>query len=390
MTFKAHLEAVPGHGLEERVSILPPRPLTSGGESICSQILAHVVDTAPRKLVRKPAIPNLRSCFSKSNPLNMSDFRSRVSHNKGTSRGQDLPLTRQIISGKYRRDVSTQNHIPEMAVEPPETRQLLAPFSSSFIQPTPQRNTLPLASHPHPLRSHPPWPGHVRTRTARPRRRARLFNQAEKEALQKLLPAIEEEPEETETQGDDGEKADKIQRVASASCIDIVPSVVISDHDPVLAGLPGSDSPARLQNRRSDDQNQLYRDEERGVTYSQLIEENLQLSSKLRDIISERVIATEQLRRLRHGYEIANETVNTLWEFIQAGLPSSEGDWTAEDMRGFIRDFSAQESLSHRLCSGAHGQAIARSGQVLSLTGPRCHLGHRRLSSGVNANSPEG
>lgn len=89
-----------------------------------------------------------------------------------------------------------------------------------------------------------PWPGHLRTRTSRPRRRARLFVQAEKEALQLLLPTIEEGPK-----GNEDQKTDEIHGLASASSINAVPSIFISDQEPILTDLPGLEVfPISIQN----------------------------------------------------------------------------------------------------------------------------------------------
>lgn len=202
MSFKAHLEAMQGHDLGQQASALSPRPLVGGGKIVRPRVLAHVyhiVDTNPRELVRKAAISNLRSCFSNPTALDRGKFAVECRMMRGHRAG--ISTSRSVQMGAYELTAVskgvrsyTSTHNLEEAAEPVKTRQLLAPVNSSFMQPTPQSITLPRASHPQPLRCHSPWPGHLKTRTSLPRRRARLFNQVEKKALQKLLPAIVEEP----------------------------------------------------------------------------------------------------------------------------------------------------------------------------------------------------
>lgn len=244
MSFKTYLETVSGHGLGEPTSALSHRPPVGNGKNILPQIFAHVyhiVENDQRKLSRKHAISDFRTCVANSDCWRMEGLHAAViTSSSPQTNVYDLPVVSPGVSSY------THNHVYELATQPLETRKPPTPVNTNFSRRRSQRDSMSPASHPHPLRSHSPWPGHLRTRTSRPRRRARLFLQAEKEALQKLFPAIEEGPE-----GDEDQKADEIHGLASASSISLVPSIVISDYDPVLAGLPGSGIfPVDLQNWR--------------------------------------------------------------------------------------------------------------------------------------------
>ncbi|ROW09559.1 hypothetical protein VMCG_02305 [Cytospora schulzeri] len=223
MPFKIRLEALSDHGLDGLISARPPRLLAGGGISSLPKVFAHVyniADTKQRKISRKPAILDLRSCMANHEFWGMQGQRTAV------------------ITSYF-----PQINVPQLRA-PLEIRKPAALVNTDFSRPRSQRDNRRPASHPHPLRSHCPWPGHSRTRTTRPRRRAHLFSQAEKEALQKLLPTIEEEAE-----GDEDKGSDDIHGLASASGPDLVPSIVISNYDSILGsdGLGNPNGPTKME-----------------------------------------------------------------------------------------------------------------------------------------------
>lgn len=372
----------PGKGPEDLTPTLLLRLPAGGKKNIVPQLSApghHQAGPTSQKLGRSTGISELRCLNSQSTAPDTDAFMTERWSKQGkhtpvnTSRAPkahdyETPAVRPCVKS------FAHHRARQIHTEAPATNKHLAPVDTSCAVSRSPRNHLSPASHPHPLRSQDPWPGHLETCTARPRRRGRLFSQAEKDELNKrLFPAAKEVDE-----GEDKDQtADEAHVLASARNIISESSIVVCEHDAILAV---------LHDWRSQYQRQYHRNKELEEVNRSFLEENHRLSSRVQEIISELAVAKEQLECLRRDYEVASETLNALWAVVRPGLPRSERVSTAADIRGFIRDLSTHNKVDMSLAvkpSVAHGEYVTRPGQTPSL--PGCHLDHRRLSADIDA-----
>lgn len=220
-------------------------------ESTCSRprVFAHVyqkVEPIPHKLRRQPAISDLRSGFFYHLSPDMDAFvfegwKVEGQHTPDNTFPSPRMHIHELSAVSPGVELHTDHHAYELTAEPLETSKPLISVNANFSQLKPRRVNLPREHHP-------------RTHTSRPRRQARLFNQAGKDLLRRVLPTVEEEPNE-----DKDLQADEIHGLASASSIFPVPSIVVSDHDTVLVGRLDSNISVGLRDGRYKYQNQLHR-----------------------------------------------------------------------------------------------------------------------------------
>lgn len=221
----------------EDLTPISPRPRAEDGKSSLPKVFAHVyhkLSSIPRRVLRRrPAISDLRSLFF--NPLEKEAV--EVSNSKKAGRQHAAVKVSHSLEPEIEESPAVgtgtspypRRHVYTTTPGTLERRTALVPPIPNTRRPGSQRAMIVPASHPHPLRSHDPWPAHPRSRTSRPRRRGQVFSQAERNRMRKLLPAIEEGLDE----------ADEVRGLAIANNIGSVPSIVVCDYDSVIAGFPG-------------------------------------------------------------------------------------------------------------------------------------------------------
>lgn len=316
MPFKDHLQQNTGIAVGSRNSMAVKRSAVSMRSYNTSLpiVLArvyHLLSPLSPKLKRKRAVSNLRSSMAQhhARPKSIS-APAAVSDAQGPSPGQVLTTSANIGS----------------------------------------RGPFPTGT-PDPLRCQPPFPARKPGKSRSQKRRGTVFTREEKALLEKAMPAITEEADDSH-----GRKANGVYELEAPSQVSICSGTIFeleatsrdslselssesvyeleatTSRDSLSEISLSSDSIYELEGTTIQDNSSevslpsvVVSDYEPILASNhQLREENQQMSAFLQEIVTKEIIINEQLTRVRSECKAAEAALNLLWEVVRKDFNGSE------------------------------------------------------------------
>lgn len=328
MPFKDHLQQHTGSAVGNPDSTVAKRSAVSMRSYNTSLpiVLArvyHLLSPLSPKLKRKRAISNLRSCIAqhRARPKSISATEA-VSDAQGPSPGQVLTIPANVGSR--------------------------GPFPTGV---------------PDPLRCQPPFPARKPRKSRSQKRRGAVFTREEKALLEKAMPAITEEADDSHGRKANGiyeleapsqvslcsgpiyeleaTSRDSLSEVSSGSVFELDAT---TSRDSLSDISLSSDSVYELEATTSQDNSSevslpsvVVSDYEPILTSNrQLREENQQMSAFLQEIVTKDIIINEQLTRIRSECKAAEAALNLLWEVVRKDFNGSERVTTPAQIVQFL------------------------------------------------------
>lgn len=294
MPFKDHLQQHTGIAVKNMDSTVVKRSAVSMRSYNTSLpiVLArvyHLLSPLSPKLKRKRAVSSLRSCIAqrRARPKSIS-APVAVSDAQGPSPGQ----------------VSTT----------PANIGSRGPFPTGI---------------PDPLRCQPPVLARKPRKSKSQKRRGAVFTREEKALLEKAMPAITEEADDSH-----GRNANGIYELEAPSQVSLCSGTIYELDGTTLYSLSELDSGSvyELEATTSQDNSSevslpsvVVSDYEPILTSNrQLREENQQMSAFLQEIVTKEIIINEQLTRVKSECKAAEAALNLLWEVVRKDFSGSE------------------------------------------------------------------
>lgn len=284
----------------------------------------HLLSPLSPKLKRKRAILNLRSCIAQhcARPKSISAPVAAVSDAQGPSPGQVLTVPANVGS----------------------------------------RGPFPTGT-PDPLRCQPPFPARKPRKSRSQKRRGAVFTREEKALLEKAMPAITEEADDSHGRKANGiyeleapsqvslcsgqiyeleaTSQDSLSEVSSGSVFELDAT---TSRDSLSEVSLSSDSVYELEATTSQDNSSevslpsvVVSDYEPILTSNrQLREENQQMSAFLQEIVTKDIIINEKLTRVTSECKAAEAALNLLWKVVRKDFKGSERVTTPAQIVQFL------------------------------------------------------